>query len=85
MRRIRRHRIAEFLAPSSTVVLVGMQSEYCIRETALAALHRRYSVKLIRGAHATYDNDLPAATVSAQVEQELSNAGVMIVDIDDIA
>ena len=73
------------LVPSTTaIVMVGMQSEYCIRETALAARKRENPVMLVRGSHATYDGDFPAATISARVEQELAEAGVIIVDTVDL-
>jgi nicotinamidase-related amidase len=63
---------------------VGMQSEYCIRATALAALDRGHPVTLVRGAHATYDGDLPARQVSQRVEAELSDAGVALANPDGL-
>ena len=50
------------------VAIVGMQSDFCVRATARAALARGNGVVLVRGAHATYDRDedgvvTPAAEV----------------------
>ncbi|HEY6399007.1 MAG TPA: isochorismatase family protein [Solirubrobacteraceae bacterium] len=72
--------LAELLPPGGNLVLAGMQSEYCIRETALGAVELGYSVSLVRGAHATYDDELPAEEASRNVEQELEAAGVCVVD-----
>jgi nicotinamidase-related amidase len=69
---------------SATVVVAGMQSEYCVRATSLAALSRGNTVVLARGAHATYDGEEPATAVSASVEAELEAAGVAVVDHDKV-
>ncbi|MBB5908385.1 isochorismatase family protein [Actinoalloteichus hymeniacidonis] len=81
-------RLAEILAEPTTVVVAGMQSEFCIRATSLAATHRGHRVQLVRGAHATYDDtveELPARTISHEVEQELRAAGVELVDPAEVA
>jgi hypothetical protein len=36
-------------------------------------------VSLVRDAHATYDDELPASETSRQVEEELEAAGVSVV------
>jgi nicotinamidase-related amidase len=72
--------LGELIPPATTVTLVGMQSEYCVRETALAALNRGHTVRLVRGAHATYDGDRPAAEISARIERELAEAGVELIE-----
>src|SRR5215475_1407054 len=46
--------LGSLLADACEVVIAGMQSEYCVRETSLAALRRGLFVLLVRGAHATY-------------------------------
>jgi nicotinamidase-related amidase len=76
--------LADLLPPAAPVVIAGMQSEYCIRATALAALDRGHPVTLVRGAHATYDGDLPARQVSQRVEAELSDAGVALANPDGL-
>jgi nicotinamidase-related amidase len=60
-----------------------MQSEYCVRETSLAALGRGHAVTLVRGAHATYDGDASAAATQERVEDELRGAGARIADPDE--
>lgn len=69
---------------SATVIVAGMQSEYCIRETSLAALRRGHPVVLVRGAHATYDGEAPARTTSEAVENELSTAGASVLDLAEL-
>lgn len=73
------------LADAREVVVVGMQSEYCVRETSLAALERGLAVALAQGAHATYgDEERTAAEISAATEAELAKAGARILDAGDI-
>jgi nicotinamidase-related amidase len=73
--------LGDLLAGTPEVVVVGMQSQYCVRETSLAALRRGIGVLLVRGAHATYDEGTrTAAEISAAVEAELTQAGARIVD-----
>lgn len=46
----------EKLIPGDAViVVVGLQSDFCVRATCGAALHRGNSVLLIRGSHTTFD------------------------------
>jgi nicotinamidase-related amidase len=71
-------RLAELVPASATLVVAGMQSEFCIRETALSALRRGYQVIVVRGAHATYDGEIPARDTSAAVEAELAEAGASV-------
>jgi nicotinamidase-related amidase len=71
-------RLAELVPASATLVVAGMQSEFCVRETALSALRRGYPVIIVRGAHATYDGDIPARDTSAAVEAELAAAGASV-------
>ena len=49
------------LEPGAALVVVGMQSDYCVRVTTLEALRRGHPVTLVHGAHATYDDGKPAA------------------------
>jgi nicotinamidase-related amidase len=69
---------------ASTVIVAGMQSEFCIRETSLSALRRGHPVVLVRGAHATYDAKVPAAETSQAIESELQAAGVSVLDPADL-
>ncbi|HEX5120640.1 MAG TPA: isochorismatase family protein [Pseudonocardiaceae bacterium] len=77
--------LADHVPAGAPVVVVGMQSEYCVRSTALAALGRAHPVTLVRGAHATYADGEPAADISARVETELEKAGVRIVAAPELA
>src|SRR5574341_618770 len=72
--------LAALIPESASVVVAGMQSEYCVRATSLAALGRGHPVTLVRGAHATYDGQVRSLTISERVEGELDAAGVSIVD-----
>lgn len=61
------------------VVVAGMQSEFCIKATALGAVREGFSVVLPRHAHATYDEaNRPASLVSGEVEQEAEAAGIAV-------
>ena len=65
--------LGSLLADAPDVVIVGMQSEYCVRETSLAALKRGLGVVLVRGAHATYGGGKhTAAEIAAATEAELA-------------
>jgi nicotinamidase-related amidase len=78
--------LGSLLADARDVVVVGMQSEYCVRETSLAALNRGLGVLLVRGAHATYgDGKRTAAEIATVTEEELAQAGARILDVDDVA
>jgi nicotinamidase-related amidase len=72
--------LSELIPASAELVVVGMQSEYCIRETSLSALRRGHRVTLVHGAHATYDGEVPAGTTSRRIEEELGAAGVSVID-----
>ena len=77
--------LGSLLADVRDLVIVGMQSEYCVRETSLAALEQGFTVLLPRGAHATYGNrQRSAAQIAAAVEDELVQAGARILDADDV-
>lgn len=70
--------LADLVPAGARVIVVGMQSEYCVRSTALGALNRNHDVTLVQGAHATYQYQRPAADISAEVEAELVKAGATI-------
>jgi nicotinamidase-related amidase len=76
--------MADLVPASADVVVAGMQSEFCIRETSLSALRRGHRVTLVRAAHATYDDDVPAEAISGRIEEELRAAGVAVVDRDGV-
>jgi streptothricin hydrolase len=66
------------------VVVVGMQSEFCIEATSLGALAEGFEVVLPRGAHATYDGEEGAAVVSSGVERALESQGVDVVGVSAV-
>gem|GEM_PF-323619 len=70
--------LGELLPAPVELAVVGMQSEYCVRETALAALKRGHAVTLVTGAHATYDDARPAVELAREVEAELAAHGVAV-------
>lgn len=72
--------LRDLLPAGTPVVLAGMQSEFCVRATALSAQDKGFPVFVVRGAHATYDGAYPAAELSREVEKELDGAGVSIVE-----
>lgn len=76
--------LGELVSADADVVVAGMQSDFCVRATALAALDRGNRVTLASGAHATYPGSRPAAEVSADVEEELAGRGVTVRDHAEI-
>lgn len=84
--------LGALVPPTAEIVLVGMQSDFCIRATCSAALSRGNEVLLVRGAHATYDRVevldhgtiTPAAVVEAEIEGELEEAGVIMLEMKDL-
>ena len=56
------------------VVLAGLQSEFCVRETVQGALARGYGVTLVTDGHGTYDTKgRPARQTIAEVNAEFEN------------
>ncbi|WP_042404583.1 isochorismatase family protein [Streptacidiphilus carbonis] len=80
--------LERLLPAKSPLVVAGMQSEYCVRATSLAAISRGHAVVLASGAHATYPDAFPdgqpAEEISAAVELELAAAGAEITPWDGI-
>jgi nicotinamidase-related amidase len=77
--------LADLVPAGAPVVVVGMQSEYCVRETALGALHRGHPVTVVSGAHSTYPDGEPSADISRRVEAELAEAGVTVAGPADLS
>ncbi|KAH7884882.1 Isochorismatase-like protein [Phlebopus sp. FC_14] len=84
--------LGEFIPTNAEVIVVGMQSDYCVRATCSAALDRGNEVILIRGAHATLDRNeiwnggsvTKAHVIESEIEAELEEAGVSILDMKDV-
>lgn len=70
--------LGTLVSPAAEVIVAGMQSEYCIRETTLGALRRGNRVVLAAGAHTTYDGKQSASAVAQSIEDELAAAGATI-------
>lgn len=85
-------RLGTYICPEAEIVMVGMQSDFCIRATCNAAIQRGNEVLLIRGAHATYDRlevwnggtITPASKVEKEVEGQLEEAGAILLDMNDL-
>lgn len=66
----------------STLVMCGIQSEYCVRGTSLGALAAGFNVILLQGAHSTYDDagsGKSATQLEVEVEEELKAQGAVVV------
>lgn len=75
----------KLLTDISCAIIVGAQSEFCVRETSLAALQRGISVELVQQAHGTHAGVKRTSTeIATAIEEELSRAGARIIDIDDV-
>ncbi|TFY56034.1 hypothetical protein EVJ58_g7879 [Rhodofomes roseus] len=89
---VQRAAIYRYFAPDAELVVVGLESDFCVRATCSAALARGNDVLLIRGAHATYDRieywdggtSTPAEKVQREIEEELEEAGVVLLDMADL-
>ena len=75
--------LADVVPDRAPIVVVGMQSDYCVRATSLAALERHHPVTVVSGAHATYDDGKPADDISKDIEDQLRAAGATIGSVDD--
>jgi nicotinamidase-related amidase len=65
----------------STLVIVGLQSEYCIDTTCRRAFTLGFDTILIRDAHSTCNSSiLPAETIIEHHNQVLSNGFVKLLD-----
>jgi len=84
--------LGELIPIEAEIVVVGMQSDFCVRATCSAALGRGNDVLLIRSAHATYDRlevwngggVTSARDIESEIEAELEEAGVVVLDMKDL-
>lgn len=84
--------LGEIIPPTAEIVVAGFQTDFSIRATCSAALGRGNEVLLIREAHATYDRIevlhgggiTPAASIELEIEEELEEAGVHLLDMNDL-
>lgn len=81
--------LGELIPKDAEIIVVGMQSDFCVRATCSAALDRGNDVILIRGAHATLDRKeiwnyggvTKAHFIETEIEAELEEAGVTVFDM----
>ncbi|OCH89588.1 Isochorismatase hydrolase [Obba rivulosa] len=86
-------RLAELVPPDADLVVIGIQSDFCVRATCSAALARGNNVVLVRGAHGTYDRNetwaggtvTPAKQVEEEIEAELEEAGVVLLEMHELS
>ena len=63
----------------TAVVIAGLQSEYCIRETTAGALARNLDVTLVSNGHSTYGSgNRTASEISAAVNAELAGRARLV-------
>jgi len=63
----------------TSVVIAGLQSEFCILETTLGALARNLRVTLVADGHSTYPSaDREAAEISAAVNAALAGRVALV-------
>jgi nicotinamidase-related amidase len=61
------------------LVIAGLQSDSCVRETTLGALQLGFPVTLASDGHSTYDGKMrTAAEISAAVNQELAKGATLM-------
>lgn len=85
-------RLAKLIPEDAEIVVVGLQSDFCVRATCSTALGRGNTVLLIRGSHTTFDRlevlhgggITPARTIEREIEAELEEAGVVVLDMKDL-
>lgn len=67
-----------------TVVVAGMQSEFCVSATSLAAIDAGFTTVLAAGAHASHDTERPAHQISIDVERAVAVFGGSVREAADI-
>lgn len=65
------------------LIVTGMVTQGCIRATSLGGVELGYNMFLIKGGHSNYNVDAPA--IIEAHEEDLENAGVKLVTIDELA
>lgn len=75
----------------ANLVFVGLQTDYCVRASILGAIAAGFNpsyIKLLQGAHSTYDNTTTGRSytqVKEDVEVQLANLGVCLEDWREFA
>lgn len=85
--------LGEKIPKDAEIVIVGFQTDFAVKATALAATARGNEVLLIRGAHGT-GNGIevlhgggikPASRIVQEVETELEDAGVHVMEFNSLS
>ncbi|KAF5359652.1 hypothetical protein D9756_002898 [Leucocoprinus leucothites] len=84
--------LGEIVPTHAEIIVVGFQTDFSIRATCSAALGRGNEVLLVHGAHKTYPRIevlhgggvTTAEQVEAEIEAELTEAGVHLLDMEDV-
>ncbi|KXN88667.1 Streptothricin hydrolase [Leucoagaricus sp. SymC.cos] len=85
-------KLGDHIPTDAYLIVVGFQTDFSIRATCSAALGRGNEVLLVRGAHKTLPRIevlhgggiTPAEEVEFEIEEELTEAGVHILEMDDV-
>ncbi|KZV77334.1 Isochorismatase hydrolase [Peniophora sp. CONT] len=85
-------KLGELVPAEALLVVVGAQSDYCVRATCAAALARGNEVIVIRGAHGTFDRlevlaggaVTSAKDVAKEIDAILAEMGVHLFEMDDV-
>jgi nicotinamidase-related amidase len=68
------------------LVLCGLQSEFCVSNTARSALQLGYTVHVAQDGHSTWPSDgRTAAAIEAEVDAELGRAGAVVASTESLA
>jgi len=68
------------------LVLCGLQSEFCVSNTARSALQLGYTVHIASDGHSTWPSDgRTAAEIEADVNAKLADAGALMVTTEALA
>lgn len=52
------------------LIIVGMQTEYCINATSMNAYHKGYRATVVSDAHSTFDEDSSALSIIAYYQKK---------------
>ena len=70
----------------SELVLCGLQSEFCVSNTARSALGLGYGVNIARDGHATWPSDgRTADQIEAEVNSDLARAGAAVATTEQLS
>ena len=79
--------LAQVLAAvkANTLVLCGLQSEFCVSNTAKAALTSGFAVTVAQDGHSTWPTqELSADAIKAQTNLTLAQAGATLSSVDNL-